>query len=76
MLEVVRKEVLKLLDHLNTWVSTPTQVLSKKDSMMVHRDEMNVLITTRLITRSSMCINYRALNATTHKDHFFFPFIE
>lgn len=82
MQKVVRKEVLKLLDHAlifpisdSTWV-TPTQVISKKGSMKVHHDENNELIATRLITGWRMCIDDRAVNAANHNDHFPLPFID
>lgn len=66
MQEVVRKEVLKLLDagmiyaiFYSDW-EFPTQVVSKKGGMMVVQDNRNELIATRLVTSWRVCIDYRA----------------
>ncbi|XP_010481077.1 PREDICTED: uncharacterized protein LOC104759899 [Camelina sativa] len=72
--DVVRKEILKLLDagiiypiSDSTWVS-PVHVVPKND-----KDE---LIPTRTITGHRMCIDYRRLNDASRKDHFSLPFID
>nr|KYP49469.1 Transposon Ty3-I Gag-Pol polyprotein [Cajanus cajan] len=64
MKEVVRKEVIKLLDagiiypiSNSEWVS-PVQVVPKK------------------VTSWRMCIDYRRLNQATRKDHFPLPFVD
>jgi len=82
MREVVKKEVLKLLDagiiypvpH-SEWVS-PVQVVPKKGGMMVVENSKNELIPQRTITRWRMCIDYRKLNKAIKKDHFPLPFID
>jgi hypothetical protein len=81
MREVVKKEVLKLLNvriiyHVShsEWVS-PMQVVPKKRDMTVVRNEKNELIPQRTITGWRMCIDYRKLNKATKKDHFPLPFI-
>jgi len=72
MKEVVRNEVIKLLDNGIKWVS-PTQVRPKKFGVTVITNEKNELIPTRIITGWSMCIDYRKLNSMTRKDHFPLP---
>jgi hypothetical protein len=76
MKEVVKNEVIKLLDNGiiypisdSKWVS-PTQVVPKKSGVTVITNEKNELIPTRTITGWCMCIDYRKLNSMTRKDHF------
>jgi hypothetical protein len=76
MKEVVRNEVIKLLDNEiiypisdSKWKS-PTQVVPKKSGVTVITNEKNELIPTRTITGWCMCIDYRKLNSMTRKDHF------
>ncbi|GKU89562.1 hypothetical protein SLEP1_g3688 [Rubroshorea leprosula] len=82
MKEVVKKEVLKLLDvgiiypiSDSKWVS-PTQVVPKKSGVTVVENDEGVLVPTRAVTGWRMCIDYRKLNAATRKDHFPLPFID
>ena len=82
MKEVVRGEVLKLLDagiiypiSDSKWVS-PTQVVPKKSGVTVVKNELNELVPTRIQTGWRMCIDYRRLNASTRKDHFPLPFLD
>ena len=82
MKEVVRTEVLKLLDMGiiypvvdSKWVSL-TQVVPKKSRITVVKNENNELIPTRITTGWRMCIDYRKLNAVTRKDHFPLPFLD
>lgn len=80
--EVVKKEVLKLLDagiiYLifdSAWVSS-VQVVPKKGGMTVVQNDNNELILTRTVTGWQVCIDYRKLNYVTCKDHFPLPFID
>ncbi|XP_010519129.1 PREDICTED: uncharacterized protein LOC104798657 [Tarenaya hassleriana] len=82
MKEVVKKEVLKLLDagiiypiSDSAWVS-PVQVVPQKGGITVVENERNELIPTRTVTGWRMCIDYRKLNSNTRKDHFPLPFID
>ncbi|GJV34903.1 hypothetical protein Tco_1407380 [Tanacetum coccineum] len=71
--EVIKKEVLKLLDagmiypiSDSPWVS-PVHCVANKE---------NELIPTRLVTGWRVCIDYRKLNEATRKDHFPLPFMD
>ena len=82
MKEVVKKEVLKLLDvgviypiADSKWVS-PTQVVPKKSGVTIVANENNELIPTRVTSGWRVCIDYRKLNAGTRKDHFPLPFVD
>jgi hypothetical protein len=81
MREVVKKEVIKLLDaeiiypvpH-SKWVS-PVHWVSKKGGLTLVKNEKNELIPQRTVTGWRMCIDYCKLNKATKKDHFPLPFI-
>jgi hypothetical protein len=82
MKEVVKTEVIKLLDNgiiylisNSKWVS-PTQVASKKSEVTVITNEKNELIPTRTITGWRMCIDYMKLNLMTSKDYFSLSFMD
>ena len=82
MKEVVRKEVLKWLDtgviypiSDSAWVS-PVQVVPKKGGTTVIKTENNILLPSRTVTGSRICIDYRKLNKATRKDHFPLPFLD
>ncbi|KAM2864295.1 hypothetical protein FF1_022978 [Malus domestica] len=82
MLEVVKKEVIKLLDYGviypisdSRWVSS-VQVVPKKSGVTVVKNEEQELVPTRVVTGWRVCIDYRKLNARTRKDHFPLPFLD
>jgi hypothetical protein len=82
MREVVKKEVIKLLDvgiiypvpH-SKWVSL-VHYVPKKAGLTMVKNEKNVLIPQRTVTGWRMCIDHRKLNKATKKDHFPLPFID
>ncbi|GKE79843.1 hypothetical protein Tco_1549843 [Tanacetum coccineum] len=74
--EVIKKEVIKLLDvgliypiSVSPWVS-PVHCVPKKGGMTVVENEDNELIPMRLVTGWRVCIDYQKLNDVTRKDHF------
>nr|GEW36825.1 reverse transcriptase domain-containing protein [Tanacetum cinerariifolium] len=80
--DVIKKEVLKLLDagliyliSKSPWVSLVHYVPKKGDFTVVENEE-NELILTRLVTGWCVYIDYRKLNEATRKDHFPLPFMD
>nr|GEV82675.1 reverse transcriptase domain-containing protein [Tanacetum cinerariifolium]GEY13920.1 reverse transcriptase domain-containing protein [Tanacetum cinerariifolium] len=80
--EVIKKEVLKLLDAGliypipdSPWVS-PVHCVPKKGGFTVVENEENELTPTRLVTGWRVCIDYQKLNDATRKDHFSLPFMD
>ncbi|GJT52226.1 reverse transcriptase domain-containing protein [Tanacetum coccineum] len=80
--EVIKKEVLKLLDagmiypiSDSPWVS-PVHYVPKKGGITIVTNEENELILTRLVTGWRVCIDYKKLNEATRKDHFPLPFMD
>ncbi|GJV00712.1 reverse transcriptase domain-containing protein [Tanacetum coccineum] len=80
--EVIKKEVIKLLDagliypiSDSPWVS-PVHCVPKKGGITVIENDDNKLIPTRLVTGWRVCTDYRKLNDATRKDHFPLPFID
>ncbi|CAN6539957.1 unnamed protein product [Malus baccata var. baccata] len=82
MMEVVKKEVIKLLDvgiiypiSNSMWVS-PVQVVLKRSRVTFVKNEANELVPTRVQNSWRVCTDYRKINSTTRKDHFPVPFID
>jgi len=82
MQEVVRDEIVKLLDNGiiysifdSQWVN-PVHAVPKKTGFTVVENENQELVQTRLPSKIQICTDYRKLNATTRKDHFPLPFLD
>ncbi|GJX19809.1 reverse transcriptase domain-containing protein [Tanacetum coccineum] len=82
MQEVVKKEILKLLDTGiiypiadSPWVS-PIHCVPKKHGITVVTNENDELVPTRTVTGWRVCINYHKLNEATTKDHFPLSFMD
>src|SRR3954471_8118215 len=82
MKEVVRNEILKLLDvgvifpiSDSKWVS-PIHVVPKKSGITVVKNANDEMVPTRIQTGWRVCIDYRKLNTATRKDHLPLPFID
>nr|GEW86433.1 DNA-directed DNA polymerase [Tanacetum cinerariifolium] len=80
--DVIKKEVLKLLDagliyliSESPWVSL-VHCVPKKGGFTVVENKENELILTRLVTGWRVCIDYHKLNEATRKDHFPLPFMD
>ncbi|CAM8978304.1 unnamed protein product [Rhodiola kirilowii] len=82
MMEIVQKEIQKLLDadviypiSDSQWVS-PVHIVPKKTGITIEEDAEGKMVTIRVKNGWRMCIDYRKLNAVTRKDHFHLPFID
>src|SRR3954469_18645634 len=82
MKEVVRKEILKLLEAGiiypiadSQWIS-PVHCVPKKGGITVVPNDKDELIPQRIITGYRMVIDFRKLNKATKKDHYPLPFID
>ncbi|GJT89746.1 reverse transcriptase domain-containing protein [Tanacetum coccineum] len=82
MQEVVKKEIVKLLD---TGIIYPIadspwgshiHCVQKKGGITVVTNENDELVPTRTVTGWRVCIDYRKLNEATAKDHFPLPFMD
>nr|GEV24222.1 reverse transcriptase domain-containing protein [Tanacetum cinerariifolium] len=82
MQEVVKKEIMKLLDNGiiyliadSPWVS-PIHCIPKKGGIIVVTNENDELVPARTVTGWRVCIDYRKLNEPTAKDHFPLSFMD
>ncbi|GJT04209.1 reverse transcriptase domain-containing protein [Tanacetum coccineum] len=82
MQEVVKKEIVKLLDTSiiypiadSPWVS-PIHCVPKKGGITVVTNKNDELVPTRTVTGWRVCIDYRKLNEATTKDLFLLPFMD
>ncbi|GJS73064.1 DNA-directed DNA polymerase [Tanacetum coccineum] len=82
MQEVIKKEIMKLLDTGiiypiadSPWVS-PIHYVPKKGGITVVTNENDELVPTRTITGWRVCIYYHKLNEATAKNHFPLPFMD
>ena len=81
MKEVVRNEILKLLEAGIIYLVADSQWVShvhcvpKKGGITVVPNDKNELIPQRIVTGYRMVIDFRKLNKATRKDHYPLPFI-
>ena len=82
MKELVRKEILKLLEAGiiypvadSQWVS-PVHCVPKKGGITVVPNDKDELIPQRIVTGYRMLIDFGKLNKATKKDHYPLPFID
>lgn len=82
MKEVVRKEVVKMLEAEmiypisdGVWASH-VQVVPKKGGITVIQNEKKEFIPTRTVTGWRMCLDHRRLNQATRKGHLPLPFMD
>ena len=82
MMEVVKAEILKLLDAGviypitdSKWVA-PIHVVPKKTGITLVKNKNDELIPTRISSGWRMCVDYKKLNLSTRKDHFPLPFMD
>ncbi|GKD85088.1 reverse transcriptase domain-containing protein [Tanacetum coccineum] len=82
MQEVVKKEIMKLLDTDiiypivdSPWVS-PIHYVPKKGGITVVTNKNDELVPTRTVAGWRVCIDYRKLNEATAKDHFPLSFMD
>ncbi|GJT69323.1 reverse transcriptase domain-containing protein [Tanacetum coccineum] len=82
MKEVMKKEIIKLLDagiiyaiEDSPWLS-PVHCVPKKGGMTVMTNKKNELVPTRTVTDWCVCIDYHKLNEATQKYHFPLPFMD
>nr|GEU89419.1 reverse transcriptase domain-containing protein [Tanacetum cinerariifolium] len=82
MQEVVKKEIMKLLDTDiiypiadSPWVS-PIHYVLKKGDITLLTNENDERVPTRTVTGWRVCIDYHKLNEATAKDHFPLPFMD
>nr|GEY72552.1 reverse transcriptase domain-containing protein [Tanacetum cinerariifolium] len=80
--EVIKKEVIKLLDadmiypiYDSPWVS-PIHYVPKKGGITIVKNENNELIPTQLVIGWRVCIDYKKSNDATCKDQFPLPFMD
>ncbi|GJT29180.1 reverse transcriptase domain-containing protein, partial [Tanacetum coccineum] len=82
MQEVVKKEMVKLLDTGIIYPITdspyvsPIHCVPKKGGITIITNENDELVPTKTVTGWRVCIDYRKLNEATTKDHFPLPFLD
>jgi hypothetical protein len=82
MMEVVKVEILKLLDAgviysiTNSKWMAPIHVVPKKTGITLVKNKNDELISTRISSGWRMCVDYRKLNLSTRKNHFPLPFMD
>ena len=82
MKEVVRNEILKLLEAgiiypvADSQCVSPVHCVPKKGGITIVPDDKDELIPQRIVTCYRMVIDFHELNKATRKDHYPLPFID
>ncbi|RDX68463.1 Retrovirus-related Pol polyprotein from transposon 17.6, partial [Mucuna pruriens] len=76
ILDVVKKEVTKLLAAGIIYPILDNQWVSSVQVMTITKNQQDELVPMRIQNSWRVCIDYRRLNQATRKDHFPLPFID
>ncbi|RDX85446.1 hypothetical protein CR513_33370, partial [Mucuna pruriens] len=76
ILDVVKKEVTKLLAAMIIYPILDSQWCLRKSGITIVKNQQDEMVLTRIQNSLRVCIDYRKLNQESRKDHFPLPFID